>query len=114
RDSAPQGHTEGLNRTIEALIINRVLIMVHPRNWPRYFAGNECATIESWHRFNWIDGSTSPCVDRRRHSHGGTYRSKSETCCAANTILTVRGIVGHVTRASVSLTPGILIWSRVE
>src|SRR5436853_1341840 len=39
RDSAPQGHTEGLNRTIEALIINRVLIMVHPRNRPRHFAG---------------------------------------------------------------------------
>src|ERR1044071_9176746 len=114
RDSAPQGHTEGLNRTIEVLIINRVLIMVHSPDWAGYFVGNEGAPIDSRHRFNWTYGSTGPSVYRKRRSHSGTYRRKSEACRTVNMVLTVRRIVVHVALTSVSLTPGILIWSHIE
>ena len=107
-NSTSQRHTERLNRAIEVLIINSVLIMVHSRDWARYLVSDKSAPIDSWRRFNWTDGSTSPRVDGNRHSHGGTYRCKSEACRAAYAILKVGRIVVHVAFSRMSMAPGVL------
>jgi hypothetical protein len=46
-DSIPQWHTEGLNRAIEILVVNGVLVMPHTGRWIRYFINNERTTIHT-------------------------------------------------------------------
>ena len=40
-DSAAQRHAEGLNRAIEILVIDRVLVMPNAGRWVRHFVGDE-------------------------------------------------------------------------
>ena len=46
-NSLPQGHAEGLNRAIEILVMNGVLVMPHACRWIRYFVNDERATIDT-------------------------------------------------------------------
>ena len=46
-DSGSQGYTEGLNRPIEVLVVNGVLVMPHAGRWIRYFINNERTTIDT-------------------------------------------------------------------
>src|ERR1043165_4585421 len=55
RDRASQGNGEGLDRAVEVLVIDRVLVMPDPGNRSRHFVGNESAPIGSGRRFDRID-----------------------------------------------------------
>ena len=46
-DSGPERHAEGLNRAIEVLVVNGVLVMPHAGGWVRYFVNDERATIDT-------------------------------------------------------------------
>lgn len=46
-DSGAERHAEGLNRAIEILVVNGVLVMPHAGRWIRYFINNERATIDT-------------------------------------------------------------------
>lgn len=77
-NSFPQGHAEGLNRAIEILVVNGVLVMPHAGRWIRYFVNDERTTIDTG---LWLDRRTSgvgPGVRRRLHSNCLVGRSKSE------------------------------------
>jgi hypothetical protein len=50
-ESGPQRHAEGLNRAIEVLVVNGVLVMPHAGRWVRYFVNDERATIDTGLRF---------------------------------------------------------------
>ena len=46
-DSGPERHAEGLNRAIEVLVVNGVLVMPHAGRRVRYFINNEGTTIDT-------------------------------------------------------------------
>src|SRR5436190_6193186 len=89
RNSRCQRHTEGLNRTIKILVIERIFIMPNPSRGICHFVANESNAIGSRLRFDSIDSGTSPGVDGSTHSHRGPNRRKGETRRAADTELAV-------------------------
>ena len=46
-NSCPERHAERLNRAIEILVVNGILIMPHAGRWIRYFINNERSTIDT-------------------------------------------------------------------
>jgi len=46
-DSGRERHAEGLNRAIEILVMNGVLVMPHAGRWIRYLINNERTTIDT-------------------------------------------------------------------
>ena len=46
-DSGPERHAEGLNRAIEVLVVNGVLVMPYAGRWVRYFINDERTTIDT-------------------------------------------------------------------
>jgi len=46
-NSLPERHAERLNRAIEVLVVNGVLVMPHAGRWIRYFINNERTTIDT-------------------------------------------------------------------
>ena len=46
-DSLPKRHGEGLNRAIEVLVVNGVLVMPHAGGWIRYFINDERTTVDT-------------------------------------------------------------------
>ena len=46
-DSGPEWHAERLNRAIEVLVVNGVLVMPHADRWVRYFINDERTTIDT-------------------------------------------------------------------
>ena len=46
-DSGPERHAEVLNRAIEILVVNRVLVMPHAGRRVRYFINDERTTIDT-------------------------------------------------------------------
>lgn len=46
-DPGAERHAEGLNRAIEILVVNVVLVMPHASRWIRYFINNERTTIDT-------------------------------------------------------------------
>ena len=46
-DSLPEWHAERLNRAIEVLVVNGVLVMPHAGRWIRYFINDERTTIDT-------------------------------------------------------------------
>ena len=46
-DAGPERHAEGLNRAIEVLVVNGVLVMPHAGRWVRYSVNDERATIDT-------------------------------------------------------------------
>ena len=46
-DAGPERHAEGLNRAIEVLVVNGVLVMPHAGRWIRYFINDKRTTIDT-------------------------------------------------------------------
>ena len=46
-DSGPDRHAEGLNRAIEVLVVNGVLIVPYTGRWVGYFINNKGTTIDT-------------------------------------------------------------------
>src|SRR6266436_1661265 len=90
RGSGSQRHTEGLNRAIKVLVIDRIFIMPNASNWTRHLVGDERTAIDSRNGLDRVDGSPRPGIDGWDHSHRGSDRRKSETRNAANRKAPVR------------------------
>ena len=86
RDRAPKRDTEGLDRAIEVLVIDRVLIMVEAGDWPRHLVGNEGTAIDSRFGLDRMDGCARPGSDGSGHPHRGSSLVKGETRRAPLTV----------------------------
>ena len=102
-------HTEGLNRTIKILVIERILIMPNSGRGIRYLVGNDRTAIMSRVRLDRIDRRSRPSCDGSSRSHRGPNRRKVETGRTADTELAVGRIVVHIALPRVSLAPGVLM-----
>ena len=71
RDAAAQRHTERLNRAIEVLVINRILIMPDARAWVGYLVANDPDAVVARVWLDLIEGRSSPGIDGRHRSDGG-------------------------------------------
>ena len=101
---------EGLNGPVEVLIIDSVLIVVHPGIWPGHFVTNKENTIIAVLRFDLTYRRTSPSHDGRLLSHRVAHEIKGERLVDSNyAALTVRCVVIHVALVRMTLAPGALV-----
>ena len=112
RDSASR-NSEGLDRAIEVLVIDRVFIMPEADRWIRHFIGNKGTAIDSRRRFDRVDGRSGPGVDGRGPLHDGSRHYKREIRGAVDQNATVRRVVIHIALAGMGLAPGVLIRRNV-
>ena len=107
---------EGLNRSVEVLVIDGVFIVPHPRIWPCNLVSNEYDAIVARIRLDLIHygAGSGPGHDSRLHSHGRAERRKCEIArAAADSELTIGDIVVHVALPRMGLTPGVFTWGDV-
>src|SRR5204863_6859151 len=104
-----QRHAEGLDRTIEIFVVERVFIVPHARGGIGDLAGKIGPAIGSRLGFDRIDRRSRPGCNRRAHSDGISRYRKSETRRAADVVPTIGGIVIHVALPWMALAPGIFI-----
>ena len=76
-NSAAQRHTERLNRAIEVLVINRVLIMPDAGGRICHFVSNGTDSIVSGIRLKCIERRSSPGIDRSLRSHRSVQRPQT-------------------------------------
>src|SRR2546428_3753410 len=113
-DAASRRDSEGLNRAIQILVIDRVLIVPNSSGWVCHFIANECNAIVSRIGLDLIDGCSAPGKDGRLRSCRGSNRRKREIRrAAADTELTIGDVVVHVALPGISLAPGVFMWSDV-
>jgi hypothetical protein len=110
-DARSYRHGERLNRPIEVLVIERILIVPHAATQVGYFVTHEPDPIGPWGRFDRVAHSrTSPSFNRRLLSMGAARRTEAESRrAAANSVLLVRSVVIHVALARMTLAPGVFV-----
>jgi hypothetical protein len=107
--SSTQRHAKGLNAAIHILVVQGVLIMIHPRGRIGHFVAHKPDSIIS--RVGLLLAYRRPCPshDGRLHSPSHASRGKAEVRCTANKELTVGSVVVHVTLPGMRLTPLVLL-----
>src|SRR6266513_6238400 len=110
RDPAPQRHTEGLNRTIQILVIDRVLVMPNSSTWIRNFVADKPDAVISRIRLNLIHCRAGPSFNSRLLSHGGSCATKTKGLVDSGyAVSTIRRIVVHVALAGMTLAPRVFV-----
>ena len=109
RDSASQGHTEGLDRAIQILVMDGVFIMPYASDRARYLIDYERAAIDSRFRLDRTTGRSRPGPRSRSHSDRRSNRRKSETRRATDIVTAIGRIVIHVALPRVGLTPRVFM-----
>ena len=114
-NSSCQGHAEGLNRPIQILVVERILIVPHTCSKVCYFIAEQSKPIVSRIRLDLGRRCTrcDPCHYGRLCSHGCPERRKAETGCAGDHKLTPGSVVIHVAFRRVRLAPGVFVWGDV-
>ena len=106
---------EGLNRAVEVLVIDGVLIVVHPGIWSCHLVTDEENAIVT--RIGLDRGAhcrASPGHDRRLLLMGVAHEIKGERLVDSNyAALTVRGVVILVALVRMRLAPGAFVWNDV-
>src|SRR6266446_2142083 len=87
-DAASRRDSKGLNRAIQVLVIDRVLIVPNSSGWVCHFIANECNAIVSRIGLDLIRGS-------------------------ADSELAIGDVVVHVALPGISLAPGVFMWSDI-
>ena len=106
--ASAQRHTEGLDRPIEVLVIQRILVVVDAGTWIGDFVTHKPQAIVSRIRLDLIYccARTCPGRDGRLHSYGRANARKYEIVrAAANIKLAAGDIVIHVAVPGMRLTP---------
>ena len=67
--ASAQRHTEGLDRPIEVLVIQRILVVVDAGTWIGDFVTHKPEAIVSRIRLHLIDRRARPSHDSRLHPH---------------------------------------------
>lgn len=112
-DSASQRHTEGLDRAIKILIIDRVLIMPYASDRAGHFVANKPLAIDSRCGLKPANCRSRPGVDGWGRSHGVAHGLEGETRRAGDCEAAIGRIVVHVALPGVGLAPGVLMRSNV-
>ena len=114
--SGNQRHTEGLDRAIEVLIVERVFIVPHTGAGVSHFITHKPNAIVAWIGFDLIHCSPTrhPGLDGGLHSHRVANSRKIEIGGACDIKLPIRGIVKHVTLVGMRLAPGVLVWTKIS
>ena len=112
-DAASHRDSKRLNRPIQILVIERVLVMPNSSRWVCHFIANECDAVVSRIGLDPIDGRSGPGKNGRLRSHRGSNRRKPETRGSADSELTIRDVVVHVALPGISLAPDVFMWSDV-
>ena len=114
-DSSPYRHGERLNRAIEVLVIEGVLIVPDASIWPRHFIAHKPDTVRSWSGLNRIaHRRASPSFNGGLLSHGGDHGTKTERLIDSGyAVLTVRSVVIHVAFRGMRLAPDAFIRNDV-
>lgn len=96
-NAGADGHANRLNRTIEVLVINRVLVVVYSESWSCYLATYKEDSVVAGVRFELVYRRPSPGHDRWMFSHCRTRGRKAKRLGnSRHVVLTVRCIVIHV------------------
>jgi hypothetical protein len=109
-----QRHTEGLNRPIEVLVIQRILVVVDAGTWIGDFVTHKPDAIVSRIRLHLIYHRARPSHDSGLHPHRRANTGKCEIGRAAGNIKPAIGsIVEHVALAGMRLAPRVFGRSHV-
>jgi hypothetical protein len=111
--SRSQGHAEGLNRPIQVLVIEGVLIVPDAATQVGYFITHEPDSIVAGVRLNLIHRRAGPSHDCRLHAYRRGGRRKREVRSSAHGKLTVGSIVVHVTFSGMSQAPLIFVRGHI-
>jgi hypothetical protein len=114
-NSGSQGYAEGLNRPIQILVIERVLIVPHTCSKVCYFIAEQSEPIVTRIRLDLGYRCTryDPCHYGRLHPHGCSGWRKGETSSATDQKLTPGSVVVHVAFPRMRLAPAIFVWGDV-
>ncbi len=112
-DAPSRRHSKRLNRAIQVLVIDRILIMPNSSGWVGHFIANKCNAIVSRIGLNLIDRCSGPGKDGWGRSHRGSNRRKCEIRGSADTELTIGDVVVHVALPGIGLAPGIFMRSDI-
>jgi len=101
---------EGLDGSIQVLIVDGVLVVPNSGIWPRHFVTDEENAIVSRIGFDLIYRRTGPSSNAGLLSHGGAHASKTKGLVDSGyAVLTVRSVVIHVALARMTLAPGVFV-----
>ena len=108
--SWPNRNAERLDRTIEVLVVESILIVPDACTGVCYFEAHEPDTVISRVRLLPVHRRTGPGHDRWLLAHGGARGAKGEGCRAATDVIALVGsIVVHVALARMTLAPGVFV-----
>jgi hypothetical protein len=113
--ASAQRHTEGLDRSIEIFVIQRILIVVDTGTWIGDFVTHKPEAIVSRIRLDLIYccARTCPGHDSRLHPHRRAEWRKREVRCTADAELTIGHVVKHVAFAGMRLAPCVFVRANV-
>ena len=94
--SSAQRHAKGLDRTIQVLVIQRILVVVNTSRRVGHFVTHKPDPVVSRIRLHLIDRRARPCHDSRLHPDCGRGGRKRKTRCAGDVELAIRHVVIHV------------------
>src|SRR6266498_1017799 len=110
-----QRHAKGLNSAIQVLVIQGVLVVPNSSRWVGHLVAHKPNAIvpRIGLDLSYRCACTRPGDDGRPRSHRVANRGKREIGSAAHTILTIGGVVIHVTLPRMSLAPGVFVRSDI-
>ena len=109
----PQGHAKRLNRAIQVLVIQGILIVPESGRWIGHFVSHKPKAIIARIRFDLVYCHACPRHDGRSPPDCRGKRRKCETRCAADVELAIRNVVVHVALPGMRLAPCVLVGSDI-
>jgi hypothetical protein len=111
--SSSQRHAKGLDRAIEVLVIQRILVVPDALAWISHFVTHKPDAIVSRIRLHLIYCCARPSHDGRLHPHGRAERRKREIGSAGDRELTIGDVVKHVALVGMRLAPCVFVRTNV-
>jgi hypothetical protein len=109
-DSGSQRHAERLNRTIQILVVEGILIVPDASRRVGHLVTHEPDTIVAVVRFDLIYRRTSPSFNGRLLSHRVAHEIEGERLVDPDyAALTVRCVVIHIALVRMTLAPGAFV-----
>jgi hypothetical protein len=105
---------EGLDGSIQVLIVDGVLVVPNSGIWPRHFVTDEENAVVSRRGLDLVYRRTGPSSNAGLLSHGGAHASKTKGLVdSGHAVLTVRSVVIHVALVRMTLAPDAFVGDDV-
>jgi hypothetical protein len=113
--SRSQRHAKGLDRAIQVLVIQGIVIVPDAGRWIGHFVTHKPDAIVSRVRLDLIYccARTYPGRDGRLHSYGRGERRKCKVGSAADAELAIGDVVIHVALSRMCLAPCVFVRANV-